>query len=78
MTAGHQLQNAKYLSDHQAAVILNESDLLEDPNRLARLARDLLNDGPKLKMLSHNLSSFAKPNARKDLADLILNSKNEK
>ena len=72
LTGGHQLKNAKYLEDQHAAMIINEADLTDDPNRLARQVSDLLNDPTQRRELGKQLSAFAKPNATNDLAKLVL------
>ncbi len=72
LAGGHQLKNAQYLADHQAAVILSESDLADDPNRLAKQVSDLLNNPKRQHSLGIGLAEFAKPNATRDLAKLIL------
>lgn len=72
LAGGHQLKNAQYLSDQHAAVVLDETDLLADSNRLAKLVSDLLQNDHQRKTLADNFSRFAKPNATKDLATLIL------
>ncbi len=72
LTGGHQLKNAQYLADHQAAVVLQEADLVEDPNRLAKQVSDLLRKSDERYKLGKSLSTFAKPNATQELAKLIL------
>ena len=72
LTGGHQLKNAEYLADKQAAIVLNETDLAADPNRLANQVSELLANPEKRQQLAKNLSAFAKPNATAELAELIL------
>lgn len=72
LAGGHQLKNAEYLEEQGAAVVLKESDLTADPNRLARQASRLLDDAAKRRELGLKLSKFAKPKATRDLARLIL------
>lgn len=72
LTGGHQLKNAEYLADQHAAIVLNENDLLEDPNRLAKQVSSLLQQPAKCRELAQNLAKFAKPHATRDLAKLIL------
>jgi UDP-N-acetylglucosamine--N-acetylmuramyl-(pentapeptide) pyrophosphoryl-undecaprenol N-acetylglucosamine transferase len=78
LVGGHQLQNARYLEEQQAAVVLSEDDLAADPNRLAKQVSALLRDDKQRKALGRNLSHFAKANAAKDIVRLILErAKNE-
>jgi UDP-N-acetylglucosamine--N-acetylmuramyl-(pentapeptide) pyrophosphoryl-undecaprenol N-acetylglucosamine transferase len=72
LTGGHQLKNAEYLADQKAAVVLNELELTDDPNRLARQVSTLLGDNRHRQQLGENLASFAKPRATGDLAGLIM------
>jgi UDP-N-acetylglucosamine--N-acetylmuramyl-(pentapeptide) pyrophosphoryl-undecaprenol N-acetylglucosamine transferase len=72
LTGGHQLKNAEYLAAKQAAVILDENDLLEDPNRLAKHVSDLLKQPAKRQALAKSLAEFAQPQATSKLAQLIL------
>lgn len=72
LAGGHQLKNAQYLADKQAALVLAENDLTDDPHRLARQVSDLFKDPALQKKLASNLAQFAKPEATKELAALIL------
>lgn len=72
LTGGHQLKNASYLAERQAAVILKEDDLLDDPNRLAKQVSHLLRDPKSQLALAANLAEFAQPDATRHLARLIL------
>jgi UDP-N-acetylglucosamine--N-acetylmuramyl-(pentapeptide) pyrophosphoryl-undecaprenol N-acetylglucosamine transferase len=72
LTGGHQLANARYLAEQQAAVVIDEAELTADPNRLARQVSGLLNDPGHCRQLSAQLAKFAKPQATAELARLIL------
>lgn len=72
LAGGHQLKNAGYLADEHAALVLNEKDLLDDPNRLARLVSNLLRDPKQQRELAQRLAKFAKPAATAELVDVIL------
>lgn len=72
LTGGHQVKNARYLQDKQAAVVVTEYELQENPNVLAGRASALLKDEARLNELAANLSAFARPNAAKELAELLL------
>jgi UDP-N-acetylglucosamine--N-acetylmuramyl-(pentapeptide) pyrophosphoryl-undecaprenol N-acetylglucosamine transferase len=72
LAGGHQLKNAQYLADQKAALVLDEADLADDPNRLARQVSNLLNDPEQQRQLSQRLAKFAKPDATSELAQLIL------
>jgi len=72
LVGGHQLKNAQYLADQQAAVVINEDDLAADPNRLAKQVSQLLKDDKQRDRLGRELAKFAKPDAASDIAKLIL------
>jgi UDP-N-acetylglucosamine--N-acetylmuramyl-(pentapeptide) pyrophosphoryl-undecaprenol N-acetylglucosamine transferase len=72
LTGGHQLKNAAYLADHKAIEIVTEEDTKSHNGKLEAAVRSIL-DNPSLRdSLSHNLSTFAKPNASAQLAELLL------
>jgi UDP-N-acetylglucosamine--N-acetylmuramyl-(pentapeptide) pyrophosphoryl-undecaprenol N-acetylglucosamine transferase len=72
LTGGHQLKNAQYLADKQAVIVLDESQLTADPNRLAKQLHLLLPDYAEQTKLAHNFSAFAKPQATAELAAVIM------
>lgn len=72
LSGGHQLQNAEYLADQGAVLVLAEDDLAHDPNRLAKQVSELLIDAKQQQRLGQQLAKFAKPQAAKELASLIL------
>lgn len=72
LAAGHQTRSAEYLQEQGAAQIIDDIELEEDPNRLSKIVAQLLNNREERQRLAHNLSSFAKPNATKDIATLII------
>ncbi len=72
LVGGHQLQNAKYLAEQGAALVVREADLAADPNRLAKQVAQLLHDRGQRAQLSNKLAAFARPQATHDLAKLIL------
>jgi UDP-N-acetylglucosamine--N-acetylmuramyl-(pentapeptide) pyrophosphoryl-undecaprenol N-acetylglucosamine transferase len=72
LVGGHQLKNAQYLAEQHAALVIDETELTADPNRLARLTSDLLRDTARQDQLAEQLAQFAKPDATEELAKLIL------
>ena len=76
LTGGHQLKNAQYLADKGAALVLNEAELTDDPNRLAKQVSTLLADPARQRQLGANLIKFSRPGAAEDLAKLLLERAN--
>lgn len=65
----HQTKNAMALVDNQAALLIKDADSKE---QLWPETFKLLNDKMKLKSLSENMIKLAKPNAAKEIVDVIL------
>jgi UDP-N-acetylglucosamine--N-acetylmuramyl-(pentapeptide) pyrophosphoryl-undecaprenol N-acetylglucosamine transferase len=77
LTGGHQLKNAEFLEDNSAAVIVKDTDLAADSNRLAKPISRLLQDPAELTKLGKSLSKFARPDATSEIAELILKAIDE-
>ena len=77
LAGGHQLKNAAYLEEKQAAAVIPEDDLTADPHRLAAQVSSLLKDDKRRAELAANLARFAKADAGHALAKLILDIANE-
>lgn len=72
LSGGHQLKNAQVMSEKNAAIVLGEKDLLENPNLLASSLNSLLGNDNERQKLSDAISLLAKPAAAHELARLIL------
>ncbi|HSX36976.1 MAG TPA: glycosyltransferase [Patescibacteria group bacterium] len=72
LTGGHQLKNAQYLQQKQAAVLVSEAELQENPIVLAARVSALFKGTKSMRELSANLATFAQPDAAQKLAKLIL------
>lgn len=64
----HQYKNAKSVSDHNAAICIEEKDINE---AFETTVKELLKDENKQKSLAENIKKLAKPNATKDIVDLV-------
>lgn len=65
----HQTKNAMALVDNQAALLIKDSDSKE---QLWSETFKLLTDKPRLNSLSLNIRKLAKPNAAKEIVDVVL------
>lgn len=74
LTAGHQLKNAAYLEEQQAAELITETDLEIQPTALTTLVADLLNDPKRQAELGERFTAFGHPAAAHELADLLLDA----
>lgn len=72
LAGGHQLKNAQALANKHAAVVISETDLTDDPNRLAKQVSQLLQSPAERRKLGQQLALLAKPQATKELAAVIL------
>ena len=72
LTAGHQLKNAKVYQEALAAVIVTEDELDDDSQILAKKIIGLLRSQKILQGLGNNFGKFAKPNAERDMSNMIL------
>lgn len=66
----HQTKNAKSLVEKNAAEMLSDEEV---PENLIQKAIDLIQDENKRNELSGNIKMLAKPNATKEIVDIILN-----
>lgn len=71
LAGGHQLKNADYLEEQGAAVVIDETELVADPNRLANQVSELLSDRVRREQLGNKFATFAKPHAAAELAQLL-------
>jgi UDP-N-acetylglucosamine--N-acetylmuramyl-(pentapeptide) pyrophosphoryl-undecaprenol N-acetylglucosamine transferase len=65
----HQTKNAMALVENQAALLIKDGDSREI---LLKETFKLLDDKPRLKSLSENIQKLGRPNAAKDIVDVIL------
>jgi UDP-N-acetylglucosamine--N-acetylmuramyl-(pentapeptide) pyrophosphoryl-undecaprenol N-acetylglucosamine transferase len=72
LTGGHQLKNAAVYEDEDAAIIINEDRMHEDPRILVKAIHDVLSDSTKAKTMAKSLASFARPHAARDVADMVI------
>lgn len=78
LTGGHQLKNAAYLAEHKAIEIVTEEDAMSHNGKLEAAVRNILDSQSLHDSLSQSLSTFAKPNAAAELAELLLNQTPQK
>jgi UDP-N-acetylglucosamine--N-acetylmuramyl-(pentapeptide) pyrophosphoryl-undecaprenol N-acetylglucosamine transferase len=65
----HQTKNAMALVENQAALLIKDVDSRE---KLIKETLNLLSDKQRLKSLSENIKKLGRPNAAKDIVDVIL------
>lgn len=72
LTGGHQLKNAAVYKQAKAIVLLDDATLKQSPLALVDAINATLLNREVLKRLSKNIHTFAKPDAAKDMARLIV------
>ena len=65
----HQTKNAMALVENQAALLIKDAN---SKDQLIKETFSLLNDKERLKSLSENIQKLGRPNAAKDIVDVIL------
>ena len=71
LVGGHQLKNAQMYADEDAAIIVDENKLSNQPQILADQILALLDNNTERQRLAKNLYNFAKPDAANTVAKLI-------
>ena len=74
LTGGHQLSNAKVLSENGAGEVIHEETLEKDYRALTIAIQALLEDDATRQKLAQKLHTLAHPHAAKQLATIILES----
>lgn len=72
LTGGHQVKNARVYEQAKAAIIIDDTELQSRPLVLVDTINATLLHKPTLERLSKNIHGFAKPNAAKDMAAIIV------
>ena len=72
LTGGHQIKNAAVYEDAKAAVVLIEDDMINQPEMLLQAVNSLLENPKTTQAMARRFASFAKPDAAKDMAKMIL------
>lgn len=78
LTGGHQLKNAAVYLDKGAVVVINEDEMEDDPNVLVSSVKSVLADPKGAEQMARTFSSFARPDAAKDVAEMIISTFNRK
>ena len=75
LTGGHQLKNAAVYEDSKAAVVLHEDSMVDEPQLLISAVKDVLEHPRESKAMAKRFSAFARPDAAKDVAGMILRAR---
>lgn len=72
LTGGHQLKNAAVYAKAQAVKIVDEQAMVDNPAALGRAIAAVLSDSEATAAMAKAFSTFARPRAAHDMADMIL------
>lgn len=72
LTGGHQLKNAAVYGEAQVAIVVDEDAMVEQPDILVRAVKSYLDDPKTTAVMAKRFGQFARPNAAKDMAAIIL------
>lgn len=72
LTGGHQLKNAAVYHEANAVVVLNEEAMIENPKLLVECVQQFIDDPKQAQSMAKRFGTFAKPEAAKDMATMIL------
>lgn len=72
LTGGHQLKNAAAFAENGAVLVLDEEQLVEQPAQLAGAIEELLEDEQKLQQMQVGFLGYAKPEAARDVAGMLV------
>ncbi len=73
LASGHQIENARFLVQSKAALMLNDITIQKNPDQFEKLIISTINNKKLLKELSHNIAKFANSEASDKIAKLIIN-----
>jgi UDP-N-acetylglucosamine--N-acetylmuramyl-(pentapeptide) pyrophosphoryl-undecaprenol N-acetylglucosamine transferase len=74
LSGGHQLKNAAVYLEKQAVKVINEDAMMDEPKMLIKAVNDVLSDPVGSSKMAEIFSSFARPQAAHDVAEMVISS----
>lgn len=74
LSGGHQLKNAAVYKEASAVKVVDEDEMVENPQVLVGVVREVLSNQQHSGEMAKAFAAFARPNAARDVADMIINS----
>lgn len=74
LTGGHQLKNAAVYQKAHAVMVVDEDTMLTNPKILVSAISDMLSDKEYAYKMAQKFKTFARPNAARDVANLVISS----
>ncbi len=72
LTGGHQLKNAAVYEEAQVAIVLDEDEMVANPEILIKAINAYINDSKTTTIMAKHFGKFAKPHAAEDMAKMII------
>src|SRR5680860_462777 len=72
LTGGHQLKNAAVYLKKGAVIVVDDNKMLKKPQLLVSAVQDILSNPDKAHKMAQVFTSFVRPNAARDVADMII------
>ena len=74
LTGGHQLKNAAVYLEEDAVIVVNEEEMIQNPEILPAAVNHILSDPKQAYKMAQAFKLFSRPDAAKDVADMIISS----
>ncbi len=74
LTGGHQLKNAAVYAEAEAVLVVDEQAMTDNPALLTQAIKQVLSESEASATMARKFSSFARPHAAQDIADMILDA----
>jgi UDP-N-acetylglucosamine--N-acetylmuramyl-(pentapeptide) pyrophosphoryl-undecaprenol N-acetylglucosamine transferase len=74
LTGGHQLKNAAVYLAEGAVTVIDENAMIENPQILVAAVKSVLSNQQQANKMAQSLASFARPDAARDVAEMIISS----
>jgi UDP-N-acetylglucosamine--N-acetylmuramyl-(pentapeptide) pyrophosphoryl-undecaprenol N-acetylglucosamine transferase len=75
LTGGHQLKNAAVYVEARAVVVLNEDAMVANPRLLVDAVKNMLEKPAETRAMAARFAGFAKPEAARRMAQLVLGAR---
>ena len=77
LTGGHQVKNGEMYKQYNAATVVFESELQQNPALLATAVEAVLDNEPLRATYRHNLVRLAEPQAARNIANIIITARGD-
>ena len=74
LTGGHQLKNAAVYLKKGAVMIVDDNEMLDNPQILVSAVREVLSNPDQARQMAESFTSFVRPNAARDVANMIISA----